>query len=403
MQDILADMISKQHAFDAEALHDKGVAGLEALLNELFPDTAPPAKLDAPEEAVAKLIEQLGDDNYRTREVAYTKLCEIGSGAEPLLVKAIGHHDAEIGWRARRILQRWNYSKWEDKGRYADAFAVYARGISDDARIELLLARTLQAMELGMPNGNRQRIIRECLTTIVRTDQDKWINQLRPLLEDQNTQIANLVVMSLNSGTDGSHIPTLFLEALKDNRDNVARQAIAYSAKFCNGPAKQTVQDALVAIYEGKNDELKFQVCQPLIQAFKYEPAKAFAMEQLTSGDRSRQYQALSWLADFRYSGKPIDPTLLENVKPLLTNTDNNLRRTAARTLGTYAGQEVVESLIPLLADKYASIPRDIQNAFPRQPDKKMVRRLLGDAAENHTDQSVRKAAEELLKRMPAS
>lgn len=54
---------------------------------------------------IAKLIEQLGDDNFDTREKATRELTALAAQAEPALRQAAGAPDAEIAARARRCLQ----------------------------------------------------------------------------------------------------------------------------------------------------------------------------------------------------------------------------------------------------------------------------------------------------------
>jgi hypothetical protein len=52
---------------------------------------------------IKRLIEQLGDDHFRTRERATQDLIELGRAALPLVQAAMDHRDAEIANRAQRI------------------------------------------------------------------------------------------------------------------------------------------------------------------------------------------------------------------------------------------------------------------------------------------------------------
>ncbi len=61
--------------------------------------TAPPS--------TRSLIENLGDDRYRTRQAAEEALGEMGRPAlEALREAAENHDDEEVRWRARRLIQR---------------------------------------------------------------------------------------------------------------------------------------------------------------------------------------------------------------------------------------------------------------------------------------------------------
>jgi hypothetical protein len=53
---------------------------------------------------IGTLIEQLGSDDWRTRDQATRTLVEIGPKAQPSLEKALGSTDAEVRWRASYLL-----------------------------------------------------------------------------------------------------------------------------------------------------------------------------------------------------------------------------------------------------------------------------------------------------------
>lgn len=53
---------------------------------------------------IKQLIDQLGDDHFRTRERATQDLIELGRAALPLVQAAMDHRDAEIANRAQRIV-----------------------------------------------------------------------------------------------------------------------------------------------------------------------------------------------------------------------------------------------------------------------------------------------------------
>jgi len=59
---------------------------------------------EADEETIAKLIKQLGDDNYKIRRDAQAKLIEIGEPAIPQLKEALKSSDVEVQNRAEQAL-----------------------------------------------------------------------------------------------------------------------------------------------------------------------------------------------------------------------------------------------------------------------------------------------------------
>ncbi len=67
----------------------------------------PPASAPAAKKSVEQWIEALGSDSYRTRIEAERNLRELGQSAVPALEKAAQKsEDAEVQWRARRVLRQ---------------------------------------------------------------------------------------------------------------------------------------------------------------------------------------------------------------------------------------------------------------------------------------------------------
>jgi hypothetical protein len=56
------------------------------------------------QDRAVELIAQLGDPNYQRRESAERRLGQLGTRAVPLLRRALGHSDAEVVFRAERLL-----------------------------------------------------------------------------------------------------------------------------------------------------------------------------------------------------------------------------------------------------------------------------------------------------------
>src|SRR5437870_13200526 len=61
------------------------------------------------EEEIVKAIQQLGDDDFDTREKASHTLWLAGKAAEPHLKKALTSTDAEIATRARKVLDKLRF------------------------------------------------------------------------------------------------------------------------------------------------------------------------------------------------------------------------------------------------------------------------------------------------------
>ena len=396
---VLNDMVGQKHNFKTDKLHGMGFDGLAAVLDELLPDTADPERVDVPADVTAQLVEQLGSENFRVRETASGKLRDFGPGIRAALIEAAGNPDAEISWRASRILRAWDFTKTEDKSRYYPAFCAYASGIHDDQRLEELARRTVMAFQVGMPAGGRRNILRQCVTTIATSGKPVHTDRLGPLLEHSDVQVAVLVTQAVGMAVNRGSCPGVFLDALKAEREAVVIAAIPYTANCAEGPYKSDVKERLIDIFQNGSKTQKIRATYPLMYAFGYTRARSFLLEEVTNGDRGGKTLALSYLGNSSNQGTPADEKLLKALSPLLKPaTDRYVRRAAARALGVYSGEEVVERLIPLLADEYSSIPRDVKRKLLKQPDKKMLRKQLAAAAEQHADKKVRQAAAELLK-----
>jgi len=400
---ILADMLQQQHQFKPDRLEAMGLEGLSAVMDFLLPETARPKKVTVPKETIDKLIEQLGDVNYRVRETALERLYGLGRGIEPALIKAAENADAEIAWRARQILRRWEAERNADKSKYLPAFAIYTFSIRDDARLRELVRRTLAALETGWSDGRKQRILSHCISAVAQAGKDEYTDKFKPLLEHEQVPVAVLVVNAVGSRASGSHFPALLLDALQSDRPEVVRQAIRYTTYCQDKSRKAEVKRLLVAIFEGDNEPLKFAACPPLMNAFDYGEARDYLLEQAKTGDRSRKFQVLSLLRGSSTTKKTADEKLLAGLAPLLKDTDNSVRRMACSTLASYTGEGVAKALIPLLGDSYSSIPREVDRYLKSYPEKETVRRLLKETVENHPQNKVRQAAAKILKEIGAS
>ena len=79
-----------------------GLLGLALATATALAVAPPPRPLGTPE--VQRLIEQLGDRDYRARERAERQLEAEGQSALPLLRKALGHRDPEVRKRVMRLV-----------------------------------------------------------------------------------------------------------------------------------------------------------------------------------------------------------------------------------------------------------------------------------------------------------
>lgn len=400
MNAVLADMLARKQRFEPEGLHAMGLDGLSALLDRLLPDTARAKNSGLSEQSVAQLIEQLGDDNYRLRESATEKLLELGAVVRAPLIRATRHDDAEIAWRARRILRRLQAEKNEDKGGYVAAFTVYVEEIKDGERIRELAERTRIALDRGMPGGGRLGLLERCMMTVARSGKDEYSNLLKPLLKHEDPIVAVLVTRMIGSASDNRYFPALLLDALQHDRDEIVLAAISQTPNCWDKRRAPEVKRLLISIFEGDNEPLKFQACFPLMHGYYYRQAVDYLLEQTRSKNQQRRQRALSWIGDSCNLGKPADAKLLEALVPLLKSPDHSTRRMAVGALAIYSGEDVVQNLVPLLDDPKAVIATEVSYRLLHQRDKNMLRRLLTTAAKDDPNQRIRTKAAAILEQL---
>ena len=397
---ILQQMAREQANFDTHALHQRGVAGLAEVLDFLLPDTA--ASKQSPE-LVAGLITKLGADSFLVREQAQRELVQLGSSARNAVSKA-GQvsPDPEIRFRAKAVLAQWAVIHHRPVKQYLYAFGKYLAEVHDKERLALAARRGRVALDAGMPQGDRKAMIQMCIVAGALADDDEINNELAPLLENDERQVAVWFTRSLGAARDNRQYPRLLLAALKSDSPDVVQEAIDRTPNCWDFQRRPAVRDALMKIFAGDDTDLKLQVCFPLMHDHREQLAIDHLLELASHGDRKSQGRAVSWLGDSCNSGKPAPPKLLQVFAPLFKSTDDGLRRGAYGSIGTYAGEAVIRHLIEGLGEPQASIVRSatLDLAHRKEQERDLTLRLLTEAAENHASEQVRNNSRSLLKEL---
>jgi HEAT repeat protein len=402
IDDRLADMRTSGSAYNPKELHELGLAGLERLLDRLFPETAPTKKADAPPaaEEARRLVAQLGDEEFRIREEATRQLIAKGKRHRELLLKAADSPDAEVRLRARRILAAWMPQAGGLVEQALGGFWKYAEGIRDRERLSALARRTNLVLDRGWPEGSKVHLTRLCIAGVAKGGDDEACELLRPLLAHDDARVARLVVETIGSYKDKTFFPQLLVDALASERDETVEVAVRWSQHCHESPRAEEIRQALVRVFTNRSEALKFQCCLVLTQEFDDPAAWLFLIEQTQSKEPLRAASAQSRLAGLSYSGRPAQKELIEKLQPQLASPALARRWGAAKVLGIHAGGEIVEILIPLLADKEQSVADVARRGILSQGDKRVTRELLKDAARTHSDPAVRSAAAALSKEL---
>lgn len=390
---ILDDMAAEGDQFRTERLHELGLPGLCALLDRLLPDTADPGRANESRGRVARLVQQLGDEAYAARQSAAEEVFRLGPVVKPVLLEAVRSADAEISWRATRILRRWEAENNRDGSKHAAAFAAYVRAIDDQPRLEELARRAKIALVAGMPDDSRRELLLHCMSAVARSGEDRYCNVLEPLLRHEDVRVAVLVTETLGSESGDRYCPAVVVRALEADRPEVVAAAIKCVSNCQDASRRGEVERLLIAVFRGDNQQLKFLASLPLLQDFTYREAVDYLLGQVRSGDEEHREAALGLIGDSRNFGVPVSPEILAALRPMLRADSDRTRLTALRTLSIYAGEEVVKSLIPLLDDPNASLATEVGYRLQHQTDKAMLRRLLDSAAKNDPNEKIRRRA----------
>jgi len=397
---ILKDMTQQGSQFSVDELHQLGLEGLRMLLDWLFPETAKPSTLEPPSKLVLELVSQLGDDSFRLRDEAAEKLYQLGSAAHAALLNATQSSDAEVRWRAIRILRRWQIEREQDMGRYGPALAVYLSGIKDKQRLDELVTRVRLVLERsnGPPVGGRATVIAQCLNALMVPENEAFAAELKPLLEHRSPQVAMyLINMVAGYGSRNQNCPPLLLDALDCTRTEVVSAAIGAAGHLPLGDRGEEVRRRLRRLFQGQEETLKFQSSCVLWSRFDDREALDYILAQVkksSNEDIGRRYGAISLLRDPRNRDKQLDAETVEKFLELMDPKDQNLRLMVAETLSWYGGEEVIRALIPMMADTYQPIAQMARRKLLEHSDKQMVRRLLAAALEEARQLETKLAAD---------
>jgi len=405
---ILVDgMAVRGSGYDGAELHALGADGLAAVLNHLLPDTAPPAPpkpVGPPEADIRRLLARLDDDDFRTREQATEELIAKARPRRPLIEAAARSDSLEVRLRAERVLASWESRPAERLSAYLSGFWTYVAGVNDSERLELLANRTMKALEPGMPEGDRLHLLRLCIAGVAHGRDDASCDILLPLVRHQDVRIATLATETVGAyKTEPRFVPRLLVDALASERQAVVEVALRFVVECQDPKRRDQVRQALRTIFDRREESLKFQACLPLMREFRDPDAWTYVLAQTASADASRVRTAFNWIGDTKNCGQPPDAQLMKQLVPFLEAKSPDLRRAATTVLATFSGQQVIQQLIPLLADSDASVARQADAGLLSQPDRKLVAHMLKEAATQSPQTVVRSRAAELLAKLPPS
>jgi HEAT repeat protein len=406
VEQTLDDMAARGSQFPPERLMALGPEGFAAVFDWLLPETADAKPAEVPDDVARELIARLGDENYQVREAATRQLHQLGPGAQAAVLRAAASQDADVSWRAVRVLRSWEDARNQDVGRYVPAMSACLAQLRDPQRLTEIARRVQRTLELSPPRGHsRDQIVRACIAALTRADDDRFLDPLRPLLDHQNARVGLLIVqamsMALREQTSGT-CPKLLLAALESPRSEIVQAAVDALPNCAKSPHAAEVRRRLTAAFEGPNERLKMRACRALLCIFDDPAALEHLLEQAgQTQDRQRQYEAIGILADPRNRGKPAGPKLVKTLTDLIGRNDlGHMRVTLTTALGNYKGDDVLRALAGLLADNYQPVRDAAANRLREHDDRPAVLRALDatiQASKDGKNQALERQAEQLL------
>jgi len=404
IDEALSELRQRGASFKPDRLRKTGLPGFRVLLDRLLIETAPPRKSVLSKTDAERLVEQLGADDYKTRDAASRKLTQWGRAFRELIDRAVASKDPEVSLRAKAILSAWESGSWDVEkaavAEYGTGFLIYLEGMTDEACWVELARRICMVFQRGSPRGRKRMILAHCVERIAKSGKDKYCEPLIPLLKHREAGVAVWLTRTFGSKSGNRYFPLLLVEALRSDRELVVDTAISWTPNCWDRSRSKEVRRLLTRIFDGDSERLKFHACFPLMHGYHDQQAITYLLSQAAATDKDRALRAISWLGDSCNSGRAASPQLLARLAPLLNSQDSALRRAAAGALGTYSGEEVVRHLIARLADKEAIIVTEAARNLLAQRDKAMLRRHLADAQHNSPSEAVRRKAKELLAKL---
>ncbi|MBI4834597.1 MAG: HEAT repeat domain-containing protein [Planctomycetes bacterium] len=327
----------------------------------------PPATKQAqPSELVKEklsLIEELGSDDWETREKAQKELEKMGEKAEGQLKEAAKSANPEIRSRATRILKLIETQK---RCKLSDGFLrefpnIYYNilGLSPAGKYELL-----EEVVSKDKNGQLKFIGKISPADIAVLTGEILREDGKGLTDDQKIK---LIHTNLSSGfgqinQSGIHL----IKLLKDQNTEIKRLAIE------------------TAGYMGVKEAI------PEIRAFLKDPAgilRGYAAKTLgTLGDKESMKDIAALLNDSEALPYEVINALVmlgakeyvNEIRPLLKSGDSSARVAAAVAMGNFGDKESIPQLMELLGDSSdSSVPAMAAEALGRLGHKEAIPKII--------------------------
>lgn len=308
-------------------------AGL-LLLARLLAVGPPPAPLPS---EIDRLIEQLGDDNFRTRRAAAARLRAAGEAAEAALEKAARSKDAEVSSTAATILEEFRWGLYPGTPpRVAELVKSYRDGANPGA---MTRRDVLKQLFLLGPAGARAawkftRAEKGAFRTLLFADISATITHGMPFLVEDNR--LDLALKVLEPGAREGHRPcAAHYAAVLKMTGGLADRVTAAEAELKKSPGDKNLATLLIFLLRMNG--------QP------GRAAKLAADASLTDLEEAMLYEAGDWKA---LHARP------ERVNAGLHTRQKGYHAAYARLAGEgKAADKVLDDLLDVFTDRLDPLP----------------------------------------------
>lgn len=435
LESLMQEMAARGANFPPERLSALGPSGLRAVLDYVFPETAPVDEAEPDDATITRLLAEMRDDQYQTREAATERLLKLGPAARKTAMRLAQQSDAEVSWRAIRVLRAWDDQRRDDMARYSAALTVCFAQINDPPRLELLVDRMRRVLELGVPAGGKANIMRDMLRTLYMAKDDRWLDPLSPVFKKAGNRSEQLLVQWLNQAmareagagrSDGNRaaatveiavargvpssdppatvfVPRLLIAALESDQAQVQLAAIQGVPARPEGPNLAALRERLEALFASTNETIKLRAARPLIVAFGHADAYDYLIDQAVQRENaSRRQESLSIMAQLGAKRGPLPAKAAAALPKMLKEQElGHARVMVAGILGSHTGKEVLDALIPALADNYQPLAQEAERRLSQYPNKEELLKALDQAASEN--QRVKDAVERIRETITSS
>lgn len=400
-------------SYDPQPLMKRGLPGMRAVLDELFPELN--AQNKQPAEKVAALIEQLHDPAYERREEATFALRRMGWSAEDQLRQALEHKDPEVRTRLRKILANTT-SSFKPRNNF-QGLQMYLNNQRDaDCRQELA-RRVTAALAARLDKTEKLKAIVVCLEAVSRSlgdraKDDRIQSEFLPLLKLEDPAPA-ILALQKNTGNE-SYVTPLLKAALASKRPELIRCGVLYMMNpSWDEENRPIIQAELEKYFDGspipaeiRNDfNVMFRVASIAHEEFESPKAQQWLIG-LISSKQPVALPVMRALGTPNGKIKPMDAALFAAVEPHTKSKDDKARSAAAEMLGSYEGEGVLPLLVQLFADPVDEVWQTAAGCMHHrqysyyQKDKKVILKHLESALQKTEDEKQKTRLNYLIKNL---